>query len=209
MALRSRPRSGKLACSLSPGSPWAGHVTPLYILMRSGKRGVSPLGPSALVPRRAVARVTAGAQGSAAPRGGILLHPLSLGPWACLEAPPFPGRQWRVGRGQPGQEMSAPRRGLECALSRWQPVRDTHGGGKAPLACSQTEGPHSPLHGHSPPLPPPAPAPGPAIPGFALASSQTPECACWLRGSCSWNWGDKAPPVSESGGRGEPAQRHA
>lgn len=153
MALRSRPRSGKLACSLSPGSPWAGHVTPLYILTRGGKRGVSPLGPSALVPRRAVARVTAGAQGSAAPRGGILLHPLSLGPWACLEAPPFPGRQWRVGRGQPGQEMSAPRRGLECALSRWQPVRDTHGGGKALLACSQTEGPHSPLHGH------PAPAP--------------------------------------------------
>lgn len=63
------------------------------------------------------------------------------------------------------------------------------------------------LHGHSPPLPPRLPVP--AIPGFALASSQTPECACWLRGSCSWNWGDKAPPVSESGrtGRARPAPR--
>lgn len=64
----------------------------------------------------------------------------------------------------------------------------------------------------SPPRPPrPCPhrAPGPAIPGFALASSQTPECACWLRGSCSWNRGDKAPPVSESGrtGRARPAPR--
>lgn len=169
--------------------------------------GPIPLGLSVLGPRRAVARITAGAQGSAAPRGGIPLHPLGLGPWACLEAPCFPARQWRVGWGQPGQEMSAPRRGLECTLSRWQPVQDTHGGGKAPLACSQTKGPHSP------PTAAPHPCPHqllvPAIPGFALASSQTPECACWLPSSCSWNWGDKAPPVSESGrtGRARPAPR--
>lgn len=112
-----------------------------------------------------------------------------------------------MGRGQPGQEMSAPRRGLECALSRWQPVQDTHGGGKALLACSQTEGPHSP------PMAAPHPCPHrllvPAILGFALASSQTPECACWLPSSCSWNRGDKALPVSESGrtGRARPAPR--
>ena len=169
--------------------------------------GPIPLGLSVLGPRRAVARVTAGAQGSAAPRGGIPLHPLGLGPWACLEAPLLPSQAVAGGPGAAWAGSVSSKEGLECALSRWQPVQDTHGGGKALLACSQTEGPHSPPT--AAPHPCPHQLPVPAILGFALASSQTPECACWLRSSCSWNRGDKAPPVSELGrtGRARPAPR--
>ena len=175
-----------------------------------------------------LARVMAG--GSAATRGGIPLRPPLLPTLAwdpgtlpradvdCLAArmpPAFLARQPAGGlQGSPGSIRQARRRGLECALSCWQPVQDTHRGGKALIACSQTEGPQAPLCICDPARVTPRPCPHsplvPATPGFALAFSQIPECACWLHGSCSWNWGDKAQTVLETwADRVQAAQSHA
>ena len=111
----------------------------------------------------------------------------------------------------PGGKRQTRWRGLERVPSHscWQPVQDTRRVRKALIACSPTAGsPLSPPHGHSPPLPPLAARP--AMPGFALASSQSPECACLLQDSCSWNRGDKAQPVFETWADGvQSAQSHA
>lgn len=111
----------------------------------------------------------------------------------------------------PGRKRRARQRGLERAHghSCWQPVQDMHHVRKALIEGSQTEGPRSPLPTVIP-RPCPRLLPVPALPGFALALGQTPECACWLRGSCSWNWGDKAQTVFETWADGvQPAQSHA
>lgn len=89
----------------------------------------------------------AGGQGSAATRGGIPLYPPLLPTLAwdpgtlpqaevdCLSArmpPPFLAGQPAGGlQGRLGRNRQARWRGLECALSRWQPVQDTHRVGKA------------------------------------------------------------------------------
>lgn len=108
-----------------------------------------------------------------------------------------PGRQW--------QEVG----GLECAHSRslWQPVRDMQRGGKSLIARSPPEGPTLPSS-----VPPPLPpfAARASNTRFALAFSQTPECACWLHGGCSWNRDDKAQTVFEMwADRVQPAWSHA
>lgn len=73
--------------------------------------------------------------------------------------------------------------------------------GKPLITCSQTEGLHSPSVPALLPLGYSAPhlLLAPAKLGFALASGQTPECACWLPGSCSWKRGDNARTVCEMG----------
>lgn len=119
---------------------------------------------------------------------------------------PFPGQEasgWEAGAAWAGNCRRGGGVWNVHEGSGWQPVQDMHCVWKALIGCPQTKGPTLPSMsasppdtGHSPPPPPLLLVP--AIPGFALAFSQTLECACWLHGGCSWNRGDKAQPVFET-----------
>lgn len=196
--LAHRGTPGGLRQPVTPGNPWGrkrSHVQLLTPLTQVGRqRGQSESSPKradgeGLLAKSPSSRGPHGTQGAGVcgPRSWYPLGSLCPSPWpatlGCCPRPRWTGPAARLPpHPLPGRKWQARWKGLERAPSHscWQPVRDTHHVRKALIACSPTEGPLSPLRTVTP-HPCPRSLPGPAVPGFALASGQTPECACWLR----------------------------